>query len=99
MSRFAKIERGKVVDVIVASQRVVNTLEGEWIETFKDRSQRKKFAGKGMIYDRTKDKFIDPQPYPSWTLDSNDDWKSPVDRPKNTNIYKWDESRKNWNEA
>ena len=35
----------------------------------------------GFIYDSTKDKFISPQEYPSWTLDVNDDWQAPITYP------------------
>jgi hypothetical protein len=35
---------------------------------------RKQYAGIGYSYDSSKDKFITPQPYPSWSLNSNDDW-------------------------
>jgi hypothetical protein len=37
-------------------------------------------------YDASKDKFILPQPYPSWSLDSNDDWEAPVTYPTITEI-------------
>ena len=34
-----------------------------------------------MIYDPVKDKFLTPQPYASWSLDSNDDWQAPITYP------------------
>ena len=37
-----------------------------------------------MIYDSAKDKFLSPQPYASWSLDSNDDWQAPITYPSVT---------------
>ena len=39
------------------------------------------YAGIGMIYDPVKDKFLSPQPYASWSLDSSDDWQAPITYP------------------
>jgi hypothetical protein len=38
-----------------------------------------------IVYDSTKDKFISPQPFASWSLDSNDDWQAPITYPTITN--------------
>ena len=40
-----------------------------------------KYAGAGNIYDPVKDKFLSQQPYPSWSLDANDDWQPPMPFP------------------
>ena len=42
------------------------------------------------------DVFIEPQPHPSWTLDSNHDWQPPTPRP-NGNVL-WDEDTLSWKE-
>ena len=41
-------------------------------------SIRKQYAGIGYTYDSVADVFVAPQPFPSWTLDSNYDWQSPT---------------------
>jgi hypothetical protein len=46
-----------------------------WKQTSYNNNFRKQYAGIGYSYDSSKDKFITPQPYPSWSLDANDDWK------------------------
>ena len=38
---------------------------------------RGNFAGEGFIYDPDKDIFAPPQPFPSWTLDSDGVWQPP----------------------
>ena len=73
-----------------------------WKQTSYNGSQRKQYAGIGYSYDESKDKFIAPQPFSSWSLDSNDDWKSPVTYPnvQEANslpvIITWDEDNQKW---
>ena len=67
----------------------------------KDQSKalRKNYAGVNFIYDKTKDAFYEPQPYPSWTLNSTTClWEAPVAYPSDGKIYDWDESSKSWKE-
>jgi hypothetical protein len=101
MSYFAHINENSVVTtVIVATQEFINTgAEGDpvnWIETFIDGSFRKQYAGIGYTYDAQADVFITPQPYPSWTLDSNYDWVAPVPYPNDGKQYIWDEATLSW---
>lgn len=56
---------------------------------------RKQFAGIGYSYDSIADVFIAPQPYPSWTLDSNFDWQPPQPRPEGF-AWTWDEELGEW---
>ncbi len=73
-----------------------------WKQTSYNNNFRKQFAGAGTIYDASKDKFLTPQPYPSWSLDSNDDWQAPVTFPNTVDIgglranAGWDETNKRW---
>ena len=54
---------------------------GIWKQTSYNHNFRKKYAGIGDIYDPVKDKFLSPQPHKSWSLDDNDDWQAPIDKP------------------
>ena len=61
---------------------------------------RKNYAGIGYTYDSTRDAFIPPQPFNSWTL--NEDtclWDSPVAYPTDGKLYKWNEEILNWEEV
>ena len=51
---------------------------GIWKQTSYNNNFRKTYAGKGMVYDPVKDKFLLQQPHASWSLDDNDDWKAPI---------------------
>ena len=64
----------------------------KWVQTSYNNNFRKQYAGKDYTYDTNKDKFITPQPFTSWSLDSNDDWQAPVVYPTvityiNTLVY------------
>jgi hypothetical protein len=56
----------------------------------------------GYTYDETKNKFILPKPFDSWSLDSNDDWIAPVTYPSKDEIESnpvlilWDEDNQKW---
>ena len=99
MSHFAKInENGIVQEVIVAEQEFIDSLEDSslWIQTSYNHNIRKQYAGLGYIYDKTNDVFIIPQPFPSWSLDSNFDWQAPVSKPDDGKSYTWNEDTKSW---
>jgi hypothetical protein len=65
---------------------------------------RKNFAGIDYKYDQTRNAFIAPQPFNSWTLNETTCmWQPPVAKPQltqeqlnNNNYYKWNEDTRNW---
>ena len=58
---------------------------------------RKNFAGIGFTYDKTRDAFIPPKPYPSWLLnDGTCQWESPVAYPEGEGLYSWNEETQSW---
>ena len=104
MSHYAKVENGIVTRVIVAEAEFFDTYvddtPGKWIQTYKDRSQRKNYAGKGYSYDATRDAFIPPQPYPSWTLNETTClWDAPVAYPDDGGMYQWNEETQTWDQV
>ena len=54
---------------------------GIWKQTSYNNNFRKQYCGIGYVYDSAKDKFLSSQPYKSWALDVNDDWKAPIAEP------------------
>ena len=61
---------------------------------------RKNFASIGFTYDSSRDAFIEPKPYNSWTLDETTClWEPPVAYPSDGKSYEWDESNRQWVEA
>ena len=99
MAHYAKTESGVVTEVIVAEQAHVDTLSGTWVQTSYNGSIRKNYAGIGYTYDSTKDAFIAPKPYASWTLNNTTcKWEAPVSFPTDEKPYRWDEDTTNWKE-
>jgi hypothetical protein len=105
MAHFARIDENNIVQEVLV---VDNSLEhrgedflanelglgGRWIQTSYNGNFRKQYAGYGFTYDETKDIFVSPQPYPSWTLDDNSNWKAPIKRPDELSY--WDEGTLSW---
>jgi len=100
MSHFAEIKDGIVQRVIVAEQDFINSgAVGDsfnWVQTSYNDNFRKQFAGPGYIYNKDADVFVQPQPYPSWTLDKNHDWQPPI--PKPDGRHTWNEETQAWDQ-
>ena len=114
MAHFAKVNRGIVEQVIVAEPEFFDTFvdssPGQWLQTSYNThggvhtlggtALRKNYAGVGFTYDSTRDAFIPPKPYASWTV--NEDtclWDCPVAYPSDGKNYTWDEDTQQWNEV
>jgi len=58
---------------------------------------RKNHAGIGMTYDEDRDAFIPKKPFNSWVLnESTCLWEAPINKPNNSNNYKWNELALSW---
>jgi len=114
MAHYAKVENTLVTQVIVAEPEFFDTFvdssPGEWIQTsyntyggvHSDSSTplRKNYAGVGDTYDATRDAFIAPQPYSSWTLnDTTCLWSAPTAYPDDGKMYEWNEDTTAWVEV
>ena len=113
MAHYAKVENGIVSKVIVAEADYFDTFvddsPGKWIQTSYNTyggehrlggtPLRKNFAGVGYTYDSTRDAFISPKPYSSWTLDDDTClWEAPVAYP-DSGTHTWDEENRKWVEV
>ena len=67
-----------------------------WKQCSYNHNFRKQYAGKGYTYNSSKNIFIADKPYTSWTLDSNDDWQAPVNKPNDSKRYYWNETDRKW---
>ena len=58
---------------------------------------RKNYAGIGYTYDSSRDAFIPPKPYDSWTLNEDTcQWEAPIAYPSDGKSYVWKENTKTW---
>jgi len=110
MAHFAQITDGIVTNVIVVHNNELlvdgveneqkgkdfckNLLGGEWVQTSHNGNTRKQYAGIGYAYDVIKDQFVQPQPFASWSLDSDNDWQPPTPQPEGR--YYWNEESLSW---
>mgnify|MGYP003639817329 FL=1 len=80
---------------------------GEWKQTSYNNNFRKRYAGRGSVYDAENDVFYSQQPYPSWTLNTTEwVWEPPVAYPSVTSeevdgvdyAYRleWSEANQQW---
>ena len=109
MSHFAELDENNIVlRVLVGDNNLPNegydwfveNLGGTWVQTSYNGTIRKNFAGIGYTYDEELDAFIAPQPFESWTLNTQTaKWMSPTPYPQDGRIYEWDEENLNWKEV
>tara|TARA_B110000858_G_C17424167_1_gene302475 strand:- start:57 stop:365 length:309 start_codon:yes stop_codon:yes gene_type:complete len=102
MANFAKINNGIVEQVIVAEQDFINThidtSSSLWIETSDE--LRLNHAGIGYSYDATRNAFIAPRPFHSWTLNETTcQWDCPAAYPDDGKKYDWNETDQTWDEV
>lgn len=68
-----------------------------WVQTNVHSLIRKNYAAKNYIYDKNRDAFIPPKPFPSWTLNEEIcQWNPPSPYPSTGIPYDWDEETVSW---
>lgn len=80
-------------------KQFLNSLLGTatWKQTSYNGTIRKNYAGVGYKYDSTRDAFIPPKPFASWTLNETTcQWEAPVAYPTDGNLYNWNETNQQW---
>lgn len=89
--KAAKIENGLVIDLIAGDYNwAIERLGGDWVNA------TDKVVGVG--YEYTNGEFVEPnpQPFPSWTLNEENNWTAPTPYPSDGEFYYWDEETLNW---
>ena len=108
MAHYAKVEDGVVTQVIVADNKewCETNLGGTWVQTSYNTSGgvnnrqggealHKNYAGIGYTWDGIG--FAAPQPFPSWTKNSETYfWEAPTPKPVDDKFYRWDEDTTTW---
>lgn len=107
MAHYAFLDDNNIVTEVITGKDENELLDGltpeQWYGNFRgqvcvrtsyNNNIRKQYAGIGYTYNEEADVFVRPQPYPSWSLDSNHDWQPPVPAPEGL-VY-WDEESLSW---
>ena len=106
MAHYAFLDENNIVTQVIVG-RNEDELGVDWedyygnlkgqkcVRTSYNNRIRKQYAGIGYSYDESADVFVAPQPFPSWTLDSNHDWQAPKPRPSE-GFWAWNEKSLDW---
>jgi hypothetical protein len=107
MAHYAFLDANNVVTEVITGIDETELIEGItpeiWYGNYRNQTCvrtsynnriRKQYAGIGYTYDVVRDEFVAPQPYPSWTLDENNDWQPPTPKPDGN--YYWNENELVW---
>ncbi len=97
MINFAELdENNNVINVIVATDASITQILGKFIKC----SDVAGDVAIGGHYNQDNNKFVAPKPFPSWVLNENLEWKSPLgEKPvKEGFVYVWNEELGAWDE-
>ena len=111
MAHYAYLDENNIVVIVIVGKDETELIDGLDPEiyyalgtpyTVKRTSYngniRKQYCGVGYSYNPEADVFIAPQPFPSWSLDTNFDWQPPISYPTDGKSYTWSEDDMNWKE-
>jgi hypothetical protein len=112
MAHYAFLDSNNIVIDVITGIDETELIEGldteTWYGNFRGQvckrtsyngNIRKQYCGVGYSYNAEADVFVAPQPFASWSLDSNFDWQAPVARPTDDKFYTWSEDDLNWKEV
>jgi hypothetical protein len=112
MAHYAFLDENNIVTEVITGIDETELIEGldteTWYGNFRGQTckrtsyndnYRKNYAGVGYYFDETRDAFIAPKPYDSWTLNEETcRWQAPVAHPADGLMYIWNEKHKQWEE-
>ena len=110
MAHYAFLDENNVVIEVIVGRNETEVVDGisDWeahygafrgktcVRTSYNGNIRKQYAGIGFSYDADADVFIVPQPFASWSLDSNYDWQAPTPKPSTEGMWVWNEELLKW---
>lgn len=109
MAHYAYLDENNLVVTVIVGKDENELIDGVDPETYYSQGTpytvkrtsyngtiRKQYAGIGYRYDENADVFIKPQPFASWSLDENFDWKPPIPHPNDGLMYFWNEEAQDW---
>jgi hypothetical protein len=108
MAHYAFLDLNNIVTEVIVGRNEDEVIDGvsDWEthygnfrgqvckRTSYNHNIRKQYAGIGYSYDPVRDEFVIPQPFPSWSLDNNNDWQAPIQKPEGK--FDWNEESLSW---
>ena len=89
MKTFAEVKNNIVVNIIIADDNFILSQENP--SSFVEYDAENIASINGLYNNGV---FLKPQPFPSFVLDSNNDWQPPTSKPEG-NFY-WNEESLSW---
>ena len=74
-------------------------LDGIWKQCSYNNNFRNIYPGIGYWYLEDLDVFVKPKPFPSWSLDSTNNWESPIPMPETGGPWNWNEELEDWEQV
>jgi len=100
MNKYAILNAANIITNVIEGDGDIAELEAHYSQHFGTTVKHippATPAGKGWFWHDTAQAFIQPQPYPSYTLDETTwTWQPPVPKPTNHNEFYWDEQKQDW---
>ena len=109
MAHYAFLDDNNVVTEVIVGIDETELIEGldpeTWYGNFRGQTCkrtsynnkiRRSFCGIGFLYVSEHDVFIEPQPFPSWSLDANCFWQPPTPKPSTEGMWSWNEELLKW---
>ena len=95
MATYAEINTDNVVvnTIVADAEYIAAQTDKNYVESTDENR-----ASVGDTYNAVANVFIEPQPFPSWILDSNYAWQPPTPRPSTGGPYLWNEANQQWDE-
>ena len=108
MAHYAFLDSNNIVTEVIVGRHEWEVVDGisDWehayslvrgqscVRTSYHGNIRKQYAGIGYTYNSEADVFISPQPFPSWSLDSNHTWQPPTQKSEPNTV--WNEGTLSW---
>ena len=109
MAHYAFLDENNIVTEVIVGKDETELIDGlspeVWYGNFRrqtckrtsfNNNIRKQYAGIGYSYDSVRDEFVQPRPFASWSLDSNNDWQPPTPMPTSDGRWMWSEETLEW---
>jgi hypothetical protein len=110
MAHYAFLDENNIVTEVIVGIDETELIEGldteTWYSNFKGQTCKRtsyngniryNYAGIGYVYDSTRDAFIAPKPFNSWTLnEATCRWQAPTPMPTDNKVYTWNELTLSW---
>lgn len=102
VNQFVELDENSVVVRTIVAGHVEGSEGEQWCASVyggiwkQSDTEQRRHAEPGFTYIQEHDVFVSPKPFPSWSLDANFLWTSPIPYPQDGKVWAWNESTLSW---